>query len=275
MPSYDIRPLQLRLLNILLQIDEAFRRAGLRYYLIDGSLIGAVREQGFIPWDDDMDIGVPRADYERLIREADEILPKPLEFVCYENDPTYPLHFGKIQDASTTLIERPHLYYLGGVYVDIFPIDGAPDGAWAQRMHCFRYDVLRKLIYYIHRDPYRHGHGPSSWVPLLTRKLFTMPQLQAKIKREMMRYDFERTRLVGVNLNDGRGAMIPREALGEPTPIAFEGERVMGMADNDLYLSKLFGDYMTPPSAENRHQHNFFFMDLDKPYAAFDKSQLQ
>lgn len=274
MPSYDIRPLQLHLLDILLKVDEAFRRAGLRYYLIDGSLIGAVREHGFIPWDDDMDIGVPRADYERLIRDSRDILPAPLEFVCYENDPTYPLHFGKIQDASTTLIERPHLYYLGGVYIDIFPIDGAPSGALAQRLHCMRYNTLRKLIYYIHRDPYRHGHGPSSWVPLLTRKLWTMDRLQQKIKREMTRYDFDATPLVGVNLNDGRGAMIPREALGSPTPLEFEGKQVMGMADNDLYLTKLFGDYMTPPPAGNRHQHNFYYMDLTRPYADFDTSQL-
>ncbi len=124
MANYDIRPLQLRLLDILMAIDAMCRKYNLKYYLVDGSLIGAVREKGFIPWDDDMDICMPREDYEKLIAHSWEWLPAPYEFVCFENDPEYPLHFGKVQDASTTLIERPHLYYLGGVYVDVFPIDG-------------------------------------------------------------------------------------------------------------------------------------------------------
>ena len=109
--EYDIRPLQLHLLDILLSFQQVCEKQGLKYYMVDGSLLGAMRHKGFIPWDDDMDIAMPRDDYERLIQHSKEWLPEPLEFVCYENDPKYPLHFGKIQDASTTLIERPHLYY--------------------------------------------------------------------------------------------------------------------------------------------------------------------
>ena len=120
--DYDIRTLQLHLLKMLKAVAAAFERHGLRWYMADGTLIGAVREKGFIPWDDDVDLAMPRPDYERLIAHSSEILPEPYEFVCYENNKKYPLHFGKIQDATTTLIERPHLYYLGGAYLDIFPI---------------------------------------------------------------------------------------------------------------------------------------------------------
>ena len=253
MASYNIRDLQLHLLDVLLRIDAAFRRAGLRYYLVDGSLIGAVREGGFIPWDDDMDIAVPRPDYERLIRYSRDILPEGLEFVCHENDPSYPLHFGKIQDAQTTLIERPHLYYLGGVYVDIFPIDGAPVTMWRRRTHVLRYNLLRRLLYLVCRDPYRH---------------------QRSIRREMMCYDFDRSRFVGVNLNDGLPAILPKAKLGAPTPIMFEGRTVMGMADNDYYLTRLFGDYMTPPPPAARKQHNFFYCDLKRAYREFNESDL-
>ena len=137
--EYDIRPLQLHLLDILISFQQVCEKQGLKYYMVDGSLLGAMRHKGFIPWDDDMDIAMPRDDYERLIQHSKEWLPEPLEFVCYENDPKYPLHFGKIQDASTTLIERPHLYYLGGVYVDVFPIDGAPEGKWRQKFYDIHY----------------------------------------------------------------------------------------------------------------------------------------
>lgn len=270
MANYEIRPLQLRLLEILMVIDRMCREHGLRYYLVDGSLIGAVREKGFIPWDDDMDICMPREDYEQLILHSREWLPAPYEFVCFENDPCYPLHFGKVQDAGTTLIERPHLYYLGGVYVDVFPIDGAPEGRLRQRLYDLHYKFLRKMLYFLFRDPYRHGHGPSCWLPLLVRRCYTLPGLQAKIKRLMMRYDLRTSRLAAVNHNDGLGSMVDKEqVLGEPTPILFEGCTVMGMKDNHAYLTQLFGDYMTPPPADKRHQHNFYYMNLEQPYREY------
>ncbi|MBO5026435.1 MAG: LicD family protein [Bacteroidaceae bacterium] len=270
MANYDIRPLQLRLLDILAVIHRMCEEHGLRYYLVDGSLIGAVRHKGFIPWDDDMDICMPREDYELLIKHSREWLPSPYEFVCFENDSNYPLHFGKIQDAGTTLIERPHLYYLGGVYVDIFPIDGAPENRLCQHLYQWRYKYLTKALYFLFRDPYKHGHGPSCWIPLLVRKIYTLPGLQGKIKRHMMKYDLQTSRIAAVNHNDGLGSMVDKEnVLGDPTPVEFEGRMVWGMKDNDAYLTQLFGDYMTPPPPDKIHQHNFFYMDLEKPYREY------
>lgn len=276
MPTYDIRPLQLRLLDILMVIHQVCEEHGLRYYLADGSLIGAVRHKGFIPWDDDMDICMPRPDYEQFIQHAREWLPSRYEFVCFELDKDYPLHFGKVQDAESTLVERPHLYYLGGVYVDVFPIDGAPKCKVAQWLWNARYKFLTSMLYLSFRDPYKHGHGPSSWMPLLVRRVMPMAGWQRAVKRCMMEYDFDRCQYVSFNHNDALGAMIDKDkVLGEPTPIAFEDKEVWGLRDNDSYLTQLFGDYMTPPPADKIHQHNFFYMDLDSPYRSFDKSRLK
>lgn len=276
MPTYDIRPLQLRLLDILMVIHQVCEEHGLRYYLADGSLIGAVRHKGFIPWDDDMDICMPRPDYEQFIQHASEWLPSRYEFVCFELDKDYPLHFGKVQDAESTLVERPHLYYLGGVYVDVFPIDGAPKCKVAQWLWNARYKFLTSMLYLSFRDPYKHGHGPSSWMPLLVRRVMPMAGWQRAVKRCMMEYDFDRCQYVSFNHNDALGAMIDKDkVLGEPTPIAFEDKEVWGLRDNDSYLTQLFGDYMTPPPADKIHQHNFFYMDLDSPYRTFDKSRLK
>lgn len=276
MPTYDIRPLQLRLLDILMVIHQVCEEHGLRYYLADGSLIGAVRHKGFIPWDDDMDICMPRPDYEQFIQHAREWLPSRYEFVCFELDKDYPLHFGKVQDAESTLVERPHLYYLGGVYVDVFPIDGAPKCKVAQWLWNARYKFLTSMLYLSFRDPYKHGHGPSSWMPLLVRRIMPMAGWQRAVKRCMMEYDFDRCQYVSFNHNDALGAMIDKDkVLGEPTPIAFEDKEVWGLRDNDSYLTQLFGDYMTPPPADKIHQHNFFYMDLDSPYRTFDKSRLK
>ena len=123
---YDIRILQRKIISNLEAIDAVCREHGLRYYLWAGTMLGAVRHKGFIPWDDDMDICMPRPDYEQIISHWREWLPQPYEVIAPETDPTYPYPFAKIEDASTTVLERPDFKFLEGVYIDVFPIDGAP-----------------------------------------------------------------------------------------------------------------------------------------------------
>lgn len=140
MASYDIRPLQLRILNILLALDRVCKEHNLRYYLWAGTMLGAIRHKGFIPWDDDLDIAMPRKDYDLLMKNAKDWMPEPFEVVSYETDAeNYPLPFAKIQDGSTTLIERMHLSYLGGIYLDVFPLDGMPSSSLERRLHFIRY----------------------------------------------------------------------------------------------------------------------------------------
>lgn len=265
MPDYSIAQLQKRLLDILLEFDKVCREHNLQYCICGGTMIGAVRHKGFIPWDDDLDVSMPRPDYERLIANCREWLPAHLEFVCPENDPLYPLPFGKIQDARTTLIERRHLYYLGGCYIDIFPFDAWPDGAVARRWQAVRYEFLKQCLYLVHRDPYRHGHGPSSWVPRLVRRLFTMEGLQKRLRKVMTRYDFNTANLAG-SYTDGLRRLMSKKLTGEYAPIEFEGHTVMGIKNFDPYLKTMYGDYMTIPPEDKRVQHNFDYLDLEHPY---------
>jgi lipopolysaccharide cholinephosphotransferase len=265
MATYDIRALQQRLLNILLDFDRVCREHGLRYCICGGTMIGAVRHKGFIPWDDDLDVSMPRPDYERFMAHCREWLPGYLEFVCPENDPAYPLPFGKIQDARTTLIERRHLYYLGGCYIDIFPFDAYPAGWLARRRQCVEYEFLKQCLYLVHRDPYRHGRGPACWIPLLVRKLYTMAGLQRRIRRVLTRYDYASATLAS-SYTDGWKKVLPKTVTDVYAPFEFEGHTVSGIADYDTYLRRMYGDYMTIPPVEKRVQHNFDYLDLDHPY---------
>lgn len=266
MASYDIRPLQLRILDILLAVDKVCREHGLRYYLWAGTMLGAVRHKGFIPWDDDLDIAMPRRDYDLLMAHASEWMPEPMEVVSYETDAeNYPLPFAKIQDGSTTLIERMHLSYLGGIYLDVFPLDGMPSSRLQQRLHFMRYQWYKKMLYYVHRDPYRHGHGPSSWVFLLARRLYTMQEIQEKLRRLQKAYDYETCDSI-VDHDDGLKGVMPKHLLGKPTGIVFEGKEVMGVEHPHEYLTQKYGEYMVIPDGNHQRQHNFHLLDLTKSY---------
>lgn len=266
--SYDIRPLQLRILDILLAVDQVCKQHQLRYYIMAGTLLGAVRHKGFIPWDDDLDIGMPRQDYDKLMEYAPAWLPQPYEAVCAENDPAYPLPFAKIQDAGTTLIERFHLKYLGGVYIDVFPLDGIPASKVLRRVNFARYEFYKRMLYFVFRDPYKHGKGPSSWLPLLTRKMFTSNGIQRSIRRVMKKYRFENCRYI-CDYDDGLGGVMPKYVLGEPTGILFEGHTVLGVQEYHKYLTQKYGDYMQIPPKESQRQHRFDYLDLNKPYREY------
>lgn len=270
MALYEIRPLQLRILEILRAVDKTCREHDLCYYIWAGTMIGAVRHKGFIPWDDDLDIAMPRPDYERLIAHQWEWLPKPFEMVCAENDDAYPLPFAKIQDGSTTLIERMHLKYLGGIYLDVFPIDGVPDGWLARRWQFARYQYYKRVLYLLFRDPYKHGHGPSSWVPLLCRRLYTLDGVQSAIRQILTKYPYEKSRWVA-DYDDGLRGTTPKEVLGKPQPYQFEDMTALGVEKYHLYLTKKYGDYMTIPDGEHQRQHNFHLLDLEHPYHEYQE----
>lgn len=266
MATYDIRPLQLRILQNLLALQRVCEEHNLRYYLWAGTMLGAVRHKGFIPWDDDLDIAMPRRDYDLLMAHASEWMPKPFEVVSFETDPEhYPLPFAKIQDGSTTLIERMHLSYLGGIYLDVFPLDGMPTSRLKQRLHFIRYQWYKKMLYYVHRDPYRHGHGPSCWIPLLSRKLYTMQSIQEKMRQLQKEYDYDRCDLI-VDHDDGLKGVMAKALLGQPTPVLFEEAEVWGVEYPHEYLTRKYGAYMVIPDGDHQRQHNFHLLDLEHSY---------
>lgn len=269
MATYDVRKLQLRLLDILVEFDRMCREQGLQYFMTYGTMLGAVRHHGFIPWDDDVDVGMPRPDYERLLAHWREWLPEHLEFVCGENDPQYPVAFGKIQDARTTLIERPHYYYLGGLYIDVVPIDGIAENPWRRFVHKWHYHLCFRTLYMTHCDPYRHGQGPSAWLPLLCRRLFTLQGVQAHIRRILMKYPYECSKHICL-YNDHTKAVIACDVFGQGADYEFEGHHFMGPAKAHDYLLACFGkDYMQLPPESKRHVHGFHYLDMDKPYKEY------
>ena len=126
--------------EILQQIAAICERHGLCYFAIGGTALGAVRHKGFIPWDDDIDIGMPRKDYEEFLRIAAAELPENYYIQHYSTEPKSPFYFTKVRKKNTLFVE----YFLKdssirqGIFVDIFPFDNVPEGEWRKNLH-FRF----------------------------------------------------------------------------------------------------------------------------------------
>ena len=264
--NYDIRTLQLRLLDMLTAFHQVCQDHQLRYYITCGTLLGAVRHQGFIPWDDDLDVAMPREDYDLLLAHAREWLPEPFGIVNYMDAADYSKYFAKMEDESTTVMERTYLPYVGGIYIDLFPLDDAHPKAWRHRWHMMKFKTLyHRMVYYCYRDPYKHGRGPNSWIPLLVQRLFQRATLKRAVEhcvREMNGRGYAQ-----YTSHDDGLRRFPKDWFGTPVPIRFEGKTVMGPAKVNDILTRLYGeDYMTPPPPEKRFQHMFHYCNFDKGY---------
>lgn len=266
--NYDLKTLRKKQTPILDCIDQVCRKNNLQYYIWAGTLLGSVRHKGFIPWDDDMDIAMPRPDYDRLMEHCHEWMPAPFEVIGSHNRPDYPYPFAKVIDGSTTLLERPDFFFPEGVYIDIFPLDGFPSDEQLAQKHLKHYRLWRHLLFLRGRDPFKHGKGPRSWYPFLLHKLMSLSWIQNKVQGIMKQYRFEDCERV-IDFKLMQHGVVEKKWLGKEKAYEFEGKMYNGVDDADACLSAFYGDYMTLPPKEKQAQHIYMYLDLDTPYREY------
>ena len=261
------------LLEILLSVCEQLK---LPYYLVCGSALGAVKYRGFIPWDDDIDVGLLRHDYEILQEKAPDLLPEGVFLQNYRTDPAFPLLMSKLRASNSTFIEtdKAYLPIHHGVFIDIFPLDGYPRTAlarWhlelAKRVAMWKYTCT--LTY---PKNFRRVRLRSAFFRLLGYHKRTAAVL-SRLEKLFARYSTEASDLWCNHANwQGKLEYAPKEQYGEGTLGEFEGLRVRIPKNYDAYLTQKYGFWCADPPVERQKSHHpCVLCDPEKPYTDYIK----
>lgn len=269
--KHNLRALQLAEYEILLEFRRICDRLGLRYYLTAGTLLGAVRHQGFIPWDDDIDVVMPRADFDCFAAACPAELCREYFYQSHRTDPDYPFYFSKLR-RNGTQVREPILKRVSkhqGQYIDIFPLDACPSGERGARLFFKGIELLGCAIMSKVNPDFTCGYTKP-----YMRGLFRLCALLPKRGLFALRGGLRR----GVALcSDGSrlctvdGAhRYPREAYDaawfqSAVTVQFEAEAFPAPCGWRELLENMYGDYMTPPEESLRQGH--FVADNQKERA--------
>ena len=248
-----------RLKSILLEmldvVDKICRENGISYFLDSGTALGAIRHGGFIPWDDDVDIGMLREDYDRFLSIAPKYLPPDLILQNEQNEPTYYLFFSKLRKRNTRYPEyRKEKYFSErGFQIDIFPFDYIGDDLEAAKKRFRRVELLRILAEQrmIAVPPEAKRKIPAYYL----LKLLPREACRKTTEKAMREKNDTKKRYVASYAYVAAKKKIcifPTEAMTPVRDVEFEGRRYMIMHDPDCYLKLMYGDYMKLPPVEQR-----------------------
>ena len=255
-----VRHIQMELLRKLLEVCG---RHGLNVWLDGGSLLGAVREKGYIPWNDDIDTIMLRADYDRLVGLANEFRP-PFFLQCARTDRLYPRGHAQLRMDGTAAIlpvdAKARAAFHQGIFIDIFVLDGVPQTEELRREAAAETLRLSKKLRVMceYRPPRQFG-------PFIRRQLFRLKSFEKCFDEYEMSFKRwtagDNARLCNWAMNAGametRGAIM-RSWYGETVTLRFEGMDVPAPAGYDALLTTLYGDYMTPRKEPTCHGQVYF-----------------
>lgn len=251
------------ILDILVAFDRFCTEHGLRYYMMSGTVLGALRHGGFIPWDDDIDVAMPRPDYERFLS-----LTAKNEFELYrvntvKNTRSFIYPFAKMCDRRTYLFEHRHVDCRdSGAFIDIFPIDGFPEDSTQWKGHVKRLRFLRNLNKYAGTGIMK-SDKPLATIPrflvVLICKLFGCRFFINRINALARKYAYDDSQYIGVTVwGYGMKEIILKSVFEPAERVSFEGILFSASKGTDTYLKNLYNDYMTLPPEDKRYgKHDY------------------
>lgn len=245
-------------IEILKEVHDFCLLKGLKYSLAYGTLIGAIRHKGFIPWDDDIDILMPRPDYEILKREFRHPV---LVFTDRDVDPNCYVTFGKIYNSRTIMHECTDYDSEYGVSIDVFPIDGLPNDTDEAINHYKKLSRMRKLLDF-KMVKVSSTRSVLKNLVLIGGKLLLSPfkrkSLQDYVIKLKKKYRYEDSNYVAELSFGTYKRILPKSVFESYILHRFENEDFFIIKEYDKYLTSVFGDYMKLPPIEKRVSHHSF-----------------
>lgn len=256
-----LRKLQLIELNILKEVDRICKKHHIKYYMAEGSLLGAIRHKGFIPWDDDLDIAMLRDDYEKFLKVASKEISKKYEVQHSTTIKNYWSPFIKIRYLDNKEYAQSHIAHLtknNGPLLDIFPIDNVPKkNSIKQFIQAFKIRLYRGML---GLKLYRKPHSIKSYVVWILSKFYSIEKLHLKLDKTFKKYNNPSNNYI-VNLAsyyNYKKQTFPKEYYGNPKYVKFEDMLAPVPSCADKILTKIYGDYMKIPPKEKRvTKHHF------------------
>ena len=265
-----LRQLQLTMLETLKVFDEFCRKHDIKYSLYAGSLLGAIRHKGFIPWDDDLDVCMSRAEYDRFISLWEQEMPEGYILQNKENTPAFWQSFSKIRKDHTTFLQeqREAGKYHTGIFLDVFPLDRMPNGRFNQlvfKWNCMKYQLLtREFAPSKANALMRFGSAVILFcTPKCCREKVRQHTLK-KITRYNNRHDLA---IAAIETMASLGKPFAADMLEGYVNLPFEDGEFMCFAGWEDHLRRKFGDYMRlPPEDEREWRHHPIILDFEHNY---------
>ena len=271
----ELKEMQTMMLDMLKWFHGFCEENDITYYVLGGTMLGAARHNGYIPWDDDIDLGIPREDYNRLLACKEQLFGKDKRYVLetyLDGDRKFDYAYAKLYDTSTILIENRRARLKRGLFLDIFPLDGI--GSTEKEASNNFSSLIRRIdLLTVRASAVRKGR--SWWKNMLVRFFCILPysfydnhKLIREINDKCGQKRFDECKYVGNLLGIYRNKEImPRAYFGKPTLYTFEDMKVYGPEKYDEYLSHLYGDWrQLPPKDKRVSHHDFIELDLHKSY---------
>lgn len=260
-------------LDILKDFIRVCEKLDIDYFIVQGTLLGAVRHHGFIPWDDDIDVGMLRKDYEVFLRDGQKLLSEKYFIQNYDTDPCYPHGFAKIRDSSTAFVETTckNLHMNHGIFIDVFPFDYYPESfiektVFETRKFLLRYRIRSSL--YIPADKkITLGNCIRNLVKIISKIRYPSLDRALRLQTELYGSIKQGRRYINNGSPWGKRECVPKEWMNETTVLEFEGIKVKAPRLYKEYLKSVYGDYMELPPEDKRIPHHYISaLDFTRPY---------
>ena len=251
-------------LELVCEVDRICRKNNIEYSLDGGTLLGAIRDKGIIPWDDDADIIFTRAEYVKFEKACEKDLNKgKFFFQNYKTDSGYRWRYAKMRRNGTKLMRpnQEHMTYHNGVYIDIFVLDNVPNNSFLRSLYLgFNY-CTRKMLYSEVGKIEAGSRFMRSWYKMLDR----IPKKWIFSMQNALWNRFNKKPSERIYHNGYPYINMPKLKYGVPsyifssyTDVSFEGMKMRAVSAYDEYLQLIYGDYMTPPPESKRRFHTTF-----------------